>query len=67
MNVGMKLKIARIKINKKQYEIAKAVGISSQYLRQLENGKADNPSKEVMMKLSEVLNTPVGELFFDEN
>lgn len=66
MNTGLKIKIARMKANKKQYEVANEVGISAQYLRQLESGRSANPSKDVMGKLALSLNTTVGELFFDE-
>ena len=66
MESGLRIKIARMKVNKKQYEVAKEVGISAQYLRQLEAGRSANPSKEVMGKLALALNTTAGELFFDE-
>lgn len=66
MDAGLKIKLARIKNDRKQYEIASEVGISSQYLRLIESGKARNPSKEVMEKLAEALNSTVAELFFNE-
>lgn len=67
MNSGLKVKIARVRNDRKQYEIAKEVGISSQYLRLIESGKAKNPSKEVMEKLAGALDSTVGELFFSDS
>ena len=67
MESGLRIKIARVKANKKQYEVAQEVGISPQYLRQIEMGKSVNPSKEVMERLAKALETPVQELFFNEN
>lgn len=66
MNYGLNVKIARLRIDKKQYEVANEVGISSQYLRLIETGKATNPSKEVMEKLAKSLDSTVGDLFFSE-
>lgn len=66
MNTGLRIRIARMKANKKQYEVANEVGISAQYLRQIEAGRSVNPSKEVMEKLALALNSTVGSLFFDE-
>lgn len=67
MNYGLNVKIARIRSDKKQYEVANEVGISSQYLRLIEAGKAKNPSKEVMEKLAKSLDSTVSELFFSES
>lgn len=67
MKTGIKIKIARVKSDRKQYEVAKEVGISSQYLRLIESGKAKNPSKEVMEKLAMALGSTVGELFFSDS
>lgn len=65
--MGMKIKIARISKGLKQYEMAKEVGISREYLRLIESGKANNPSIRVMKKISEILGENVQTLFFDEN
>ena len=59
-----KLKMRRIELCMKQNEVAKQVGISSQYLFQLEQGKAKNPSIELMKKISDVLQSTPQELFF---
>lgn len=62
----MNLKIQRIKMKKKQKEIAKEVGITQQYLANLENGKSKNPSRDLMIKLAAALDTTVQELFFSD-
>ncbi len=61
------LKIARIKQNLTQVELAKMVGITNKYLSQLETGKSKNPSKALMEKIARALNCTVQELFFNEN
>jgi putative transcriptional regulator len=63
---GLKLKLKRVEKGLKQYELAEAIGISRQYMQLLENGKAENPSIELMKKISKELDTPVQELFFTE-
>lgn len=60
------LKLARIKKGIKQKDLAQKVGITSQYLMNLEKGTAKNPSITIMRSLSEELNCSVQELFFDE-
>jgi len=62
----MKLKLKRIEKGYKQYVFAEKVGITRAYLRKLENGTAKNPSIELMKKISNELNTPVTELFFQD-
>lgn len=61
-----RLKMKRIELGIKQKNLAKKVGITPQYLMNLENGKAKNPSIKVMKNLSESLGCGVQELFFDE-
>lgn len=65
-NMGLKLKIKRIEKGIKQNELARKIGVSIQYLNALENGRAQNPSIPVMKKISEILETPVEELFFKD-
>lgn len=50
----------------KAYEFAKKMGISRQYLTMLETGKAKNPSRELMIKISNALGVSVQELFFSD-
>ena len=61
-----KLKMKRIEKGVKQKTLAQIVGITPQYLMNLESGKSKNPSIKVMKALSEHLNCSVQELFFDE-
>ncbi|KAJ49439.1 putative transcriptional regulator [Clostridium tetanomorphum] len=64
----MKYKIKALRVGNgfKAGEFAEKVGISREYLRLIENGKAKNPSILIMKKISEILETPVTELFFNE-
>ncbi|MDN9859803.1 helix-turn-helix domain-containing protein [Clostridioides difficile] len=64
--MGINLKIFRIKKGLKQQELADRVGISRYYLSKLETGKANNPSNDLMIKLSRALDTTVEELFFSK-
>lgn len=64
MKQGLNIKLKRIEKGFKQYEFAEKIGISREYLRKLENGTAKNPSIELMKKVSEILETPVQNLFF---
>ena len=66
MNLGTRIKMARVLCDKKQYEVANEAGITPQYLRRIESGKVNNPSKEVMEGLARSLNKTVTELFFSE-
>ena len=59
----MKVKIARIKKKIKQQELAEMVGISREYLRKIENDAA-NPTRTIMIKIAEILECSVQELFF---
>ena len=59
----MKVKIARIKKKIKQQELAEMVGISREYLRHIENDVA-NPTRAIMIKIAEILECSVQELFF---
>jgi len=62
----MRVKLKRIEKGFKQFELAKIVGISSTYLRQIESGQA-NPTKDIMEKIASALDTPAGVLFFEED
>lgn len=65
--MGLKIKLRRIEKGLKQYELASKIGISPQYLRLLEIGKATNPSRETMINIAKELDTSVEDLFFNEN
>lgn len=62
--MGLKLKIKRIEKGIKQKDLAKAVGLTQQYIGDLESGRSNNPTREVMLKIAEVLACPVQEIFF---
>ena len=64
--MGLKLKLRRTELRKKQKDIAAEVGISQQYLAHLENGQACNPNLEVIKKLAIALESTPQKLFFEE-
>lgn len=64
--MGIRLKLRRIELGKKQKDLAEELNISQQYLANLENGKSNNPNRELMIKIAKLLNSTVQELFFDE-
>ena len=47
-------------------KFANDLGISREYLRQIENGTAQNPRKELMIRIAKALNSDVQTLFFSE-
>ena len=59
-------KIARLKKNLTQDELCKLANIGRTTLSKLENGEG-NPSRNLMLKLSEILNTTPEYLFFSDN
>lgn len=65
----MKYKIKALRVGQglKAGEFAKRIGISREYLRQIENGQAKNPNKEIMSKIAKELNSDVITLFFSDN
>ncbi len=62
----MKYKIKALRVGQgiKAGEFAEQLGISREYLRLIENGKATNPNRELMIKIAKALNSTVQELFF---
>ena len=60
------LKIARLKHNLPQDALCKLANIGRTTLSKLENGEG-NPSRNLMLKLSEILNTTPEYLFFSDN
>lgn len=61
-----KIKALRVGNGYNQGEFAEKIGISREYMRLIENGKAKNPNIKIMKRIAEVLDTTVQELFFDE-
>ncbi len=62
-----KIKSLRVGLGLKAGEFAERIGISREYLRLIENGKAKNPSREIMIKIAKELNSDVVTLFFSDN
>lgn len=62
--VGARIKEFRIAQNLTQERLAKMIGISSVYLSGIENGQR-NPTLDVLVKLSEGLDVPLGRMFKD--
>lgn len=64
----MKYRIKALRVGQgfKAGEFANRIGISREYLRQIENGQAKNPNKEIMTKIAKELNSDVVTLFFSE-
>lgn len=60
------LKLKRISLGIKQKDLADRVGISPQYLMNIEKGKAKNPSTLIMKRLAEELQCNVQDLFFED-
>lgn len=63
--MSINLKIARIKSGLTQGDLCKKVNIGRVTLSKLENGEG-NPSRDLMLKLSEALGVSVQELFFSD-
>lgn len=61
-----KIKKIRISKNMTLKELAEEVGISVGYLSHLENGSRNNPSKEVMERISIALKSSIPEIFFSK-
>ncbi|RKI49585.1 XRE family transcriptional regulator [Clostridium paraputrificum] len=64
----MKFKIKALRVGQgiKAGDFANELGISREYLRLIENGKAKNPNRNLMIKIAKALDTTVQELFFSE-
>ena len=60
-----KLKAVRVSKNIKQKDLAINLGITPQYLNNIEKGKTE-PRRDLMIKIAEALDTTVQALFFDE-
>ena len=64
MRRGLAVRVRRTELEKKSTEVAFKVGITREYLRLIEAGKAKNPSIEVMKNLAAELQSDVQTLFF---
>ncbi|WP_081825605.1 helix-turn-helix domain-containing protein [Bacillus sp. UNC41MFS5] len=62
MSFGKYLKVKREEKNLSMNKLGELVGITAMYISQLESGKRNNPSIEVLHKLSKSLEVPNEEL-----
>lgn len=60
--MGNKIKENREKSKITKSELARMIGVSPAYITMLENGKKDNPSGDILRKISNALNVPLDEL-----
>lgn len=60
------IKALRVGQGIKAGDFAKELGISREYLRLIENGKAKNPSVQVMKGIARALDSDVQTLFFSD-
>lgn len=60
-----KLKAVRVGKNIKQKDLAINLGITPQYLNNIEKGKTE-PRRDLMIKIAKALDTTVQELFFSD-
>lgn len=63
--MSFKLKAKRVERGILQKDFAKELGVTPQYIYNIENGKAE-PRRDLMIKIAKILDTTVAELFFDE-
>ena len=60
--MGKKIKIARIKKGLKTKDLAAKVGVTAQYLSDIERGKYKNPSLKLLRKIATELDIAILEL-----
>lgn len=65
MPIGENLKKILLEKSISQYRLSKDSGISQSYLSELINGKYNNPSVDILKKISLVLGIRVAELLED--
>jgi DNA-binding XRE family transcriptional regulator len=63
---NLKLKFKRIEACLSQSELAEKVGVSNQTISEYERGNV-KPSYDNMVKIAQILNAKVGQLFFNED
>ncbi|MEE1237123.1 MAG: helix-turn-helix transcriptional regulator [Turicibacter sp.] len=60
-----RMKIARLEMDMKQEDLAKAVGVTRQTIGMIESGKY-NPSLNLCISICKVLNKTLNDLFWEE-
>lgn len=67
MNVGEKIKAARLKKGYTQEELGKMIGVQKSAVAKYENGRVVNIKRSVLQELSQILEIPPVELVADIN
>ena len=65
VEIVYKLKSEIVAKGIKQKDFAKQLGVTPQYLNSIENGRTE-PRRDLMIKISQLLNVSIQELFFYE-
>ena len=65
MNIGDKIRVARINKGMTQEELGKAVGVQKSAIAKYENGRVVNIKRTTLKNLSDVLGIAPSELIFD--
>lgn len=65
MNVGEKIRIARINKGMTQEELGNALGVQKSAIAKYENGRVVNIKRSTLKKISDVLGIAPSELIFD--
>ena len=66
-NIGNNIRKLRIEKKFTQQELAAKSNVSLSALNKYERGKVKRPNLEVIRKISEILEIPAQELFFNDN
>lgn len=60
--MGKKIRLARVKKDMAINELAKKVGVTPQYISDIERGRAKNPSIKLLKKIAEELEVTISQL-----
>ena len=66
MNIGAKIKSARLAKGMTQEELGEILGVQKSAIAKYESGRVVNIKRSTLKKISDVLNIPPFELIFDE-
>ena len=67
MEIGSKIKAARLSKGLTQEELGEILGVQKSAIAKYENGRVVNIKRSTLKKISEVLGIPPFELVYDEN
>jgi transcriptional regulator with XRE-family HTH domain len=65
MNIGEKIRVARIKKGMTQEELGNALGVQKSAIAKYEKGRVVNIKRSTLKKLSDILGIPPSELIFE--